>query len=98
MSIPTKAKAPNLFDNIMTSFEILQDSITKYQMKIKTPDIYVKPELIDVGILDFHKANAILVSVENDVAKFKKELEEKLHKKPTLRELGDNLKDMIKGS
>ncbi len=98
LSIPTKAKAPNLFDNIMTSFEILQDSVTKYQMKIKTPDIYIKPELIDIGILDFHKANTILESVENDVVKFKKELEEKLDKKLTLSEFGDNLKDIIKGS
>jgi fatty acid/phospholipid biosynthesis enzyme len=67
-------------------------------MKIKTPDIYIKPELIDVGILDFHKANLILKSVENDVNILKNALEEEVHKRPTLRELGDNLKDMIKGS
>jgi NTE family protein len=98
VSIPNKVKAPNLFDNIMNSFTILQDSILKYQMKIKTPDIYIKPELIDVGILDFHKANLILKSVENDVNILKNALEEEVHKRPTLRELGDNLKDMIKGS
>jgi len=98
VSIPNKVKAPNLFDNIMNSFTILQDSILKYQMKIKTPDIYIKPELIDVGILDFHKANLILKSVENDVIILKNALEEEVHKRPTLRELGDNLKDMIKGS
>ena len=98
VSIPNKVKAPNLFDNIMNSFTILQDSILKYQMKIKTPDIYIKPELIDVGILDFHKANLILKSVENDVIILKNALEEEVHKRPTLRELGDNLKDMIKGN
>ena len=96
LSIPTKAKAPNLFDNIMTSFEILQDSITKYQMKIKTPDIYVKPELIDVGILDFHKANEILGSVKEDVVHLRKELKEKMQRRSKIKELRDNLKSRIK--
>ena len=96
LSIPTKAKAPNLFDNIMTSFEILQDSITKYQMKIKTPDIYVKPELMDVGILDFHKANEILGSVKEDIVHLRKELKEKMQRRSKIKELRDNLKSRIK--
>jgi len=97
LSIPNKVKAPNLFDNIMNSFEILQDSIIKYQMKIKTPEIYIKPELIDVGILDFHKANMILESVADNVMQLRKELKEEILRRPTFRELGNNLKDRIKG-
>ena len=96
LSIPEKAKAPNLFDNIMNSFEILQDSIIKYQMKIKTPDIYIKPELKDVGILDFHKANDILESVRDDVVQLRRELKEKMRKRSKIKELGDNLKDIMK--
>ena len=93
---PKKVKAPNLFDNIMNSFVILQDSIIKYQMKIKTPDIYIKPQLEDVGILDFHKANDVLESVKDDVVQLRKELEEKMQKRSRIKELGDNLKDRIK--
>ncbi len=85
LSIPEKVKAPNLFDNIMTSFEILQDSIIKYQMKIKTPDIYIKPELKDVGILDFHKANDVLESVEDDVVQLRKELKEKMLRRSRIK-------------
>lgn len=100
LSIPKKVKAPNLFDNIMTSFEILQDSIIKYQMKIKTPDIYLKPELKDVSILDFHKANDILESVANDVEQMRRELKEKLqpqfNKRTGLKEIRDNIKDRIR--
>ncbi len=96
LSIPTKVQAPNLFDNIMSSFEILQDSITKYQMKLKTPDIYVKPELIDVGILDFHKANEILKSVKGDIVKLRKELNEKMQRRSKIKEFRDNLKSKIK--
>jgi len=92
LSIPKKVKAPNLFDNIMNSFEILQDSVIKYQMKIKTPDIYIKPELKDVGILDFHKAYEILGSVKYDVVQLRKELEEKIQKKSRIMELKDKIK------
>ncbi len=96
LSIPTKTKTPNLFDNIMTSFDILQDSITKYQMKIKAPDIYVKPALLDVGILDFHKANEILGSVKKDIALLRKELKEKMRRRSKIKELRDYLKSRIK--
>jgi len=96
LSIPQKLKAPNLFDNIMNSFEILQDSIIKYQMKIKTPDIYIKPTLKDVGILDFHKAYDVLGSVKDDVLQLRKELEEKMQRKSRIKELSDKLKNRIK--
>ncbi len=79
-TIPQKLKAPTWFDNMMNSYEILQASIVEYQMKISQPDIYIKPQLIDVKILDFEKARKILASVENDVVQFRKELQEKLKK------------------
>lgn len=94
LSIPKKAKAPNLFDNIMNSFEILQDSIIKYQMKIRTPDIYIKPELKDVGILDFHKANDILGSVKGDTVQLEKELKEKMRRRSRIKELKDKIKNL----
>ena len=96
MSIPKKVKAPNLFDNIMTSFDILQDSIIKYQMKVKIPDIYIKPELKDVGILDFHKADEIIGSVKGDVVQLRRELKEKMRRRSKIKELIDNLKNNIK--
>ena len=94
VSIPKKIKAPNLFDNIMNSFEILQDSIIKYQMKIKTPDIYIKPQLEDVGILDFHKANDVLESVKDDVVQLRKELKEKMRRRSRMKELKDKIKNL----
>lgn len=92
-SIPQKTKSPNVFDNIMTSFEILQDSIIKYQMKKQAPDIYIKPELKDVDILEFHKAYDIMKSVSGDVNRLKKELRSYLSKRIGLK----NIKDKIRG-
>ena len=74
-TLPEKTKIPNFFDNVMNSFEILQASIIQYQMKLRKPDIYLKPKLEDVRILEFHKVNAIMESVAEDVEKFKQELD-----------------------
>ncbi|NQT65633.1 MAG: patatin-like phospholipase family protein, partial [FCB group bacterium] len=95
-SIPNIMKAPTWFDNMMNSYEILQSSIVEYQMKISKPDIYIKPALLDVRILEFEKAKKILASVEDDVVQLRKELSEKMRRKLKIQEIGDNLKDKIK--
>ncbi len=77
-SIPMNLKAPTWFDNIMNSYEILQSSIVDYQMKIAKPDIYIKPELLDIRILEFEKAKKILKSVDKEVEQLRRELKEKL--------------------
>ena len=48
------------------------------QMKIRKPDIYIKPELKDFGILDFDDSFKILESVEEDARNFKDLLIRKL--------------------
>jgi NTE family protein len=53
-------KLPNLFENMMNAYEILQNSVVNHQMKITKPEIYIKPTLKDVRILDFHKVEYIL--------------------------------------
>lgn len=97
-SIPAKIKPPKLFDSIMTSFEILQDSVIKYQMKKKAPDIYIKPELLDVQILEFYKAYDIMNSVDDDVSQLKTELQEMLRETSTIEKLRTNLKSRIRKS
>jgi len=99
-SIPSNLKAPTWFDNIMNSYEILQSSIVDYQMKIAKPDIYIKPELLDIRILEFEKAKKILKSVDNEVEQFRRELKEKLQPEDSrrigLKDIRDNIKDKIR--
>lgn len=99
-SIPMNLKAPTWFDNIMNSYEILQSSIVDYQMKIAKPDIYIKPELLDIRILEFEKAKKILKSVDKEVEQLRRELKEKLQpqlsKRTGLKEIRDNIKDKIR--
>ena len=58
----------------------MQQSILEYQMKIKKPDIYIKPELKDIGLLEFDKAEYILKSVKGDTSQFREKLKQEFKK------------------
>ena len=73
-SIPEKQKVPHWLDNILSTINIMQQAILEYQMKIRKPDIYIKPVLQDFGILEFDKADQIMASVRTDVERFRSEV------------------------
>ena len=73
--VPEDTKKPHMVENLMLSFEILQKALLDEKLKYSCPDIHVKPSLNDIGILDFQKTKEILASVEDDVIRFKKNLE-----------------------
>ena len=89
LSIPDIPKIPNWFENIMNTYQIMQSAMVEYQMKSCRPDIYIKPALRDIGILDFEKSHKILQSVQKDVIFLRKELSKHLENKrktPFLKE------------
>lgn len=75
---PRNIKSVSMFESIMTTHQIMQNSILENKKHFAHIDIYVKPELRDIGILDFHKEKEILNSVKDDVEIFKKQLKGKL--------------------
>lgn len=77
-SMPEKPKIPNWFDSVMNTFTILQKSILAYQMKNRPPDVYIRPQVKDIGLLEFDKAATVIELVQDDVSKFRQELQEKL--------------------
>jgi len=52
-------KMPNLFRAVLTTFDIMQNSIIKEKVNRHAPDIYIKPDIHDVDILDFYKAEEV---------------------------------------
>ncbi|MCU0858315.1 MAG: patatin-like phospholipase family protein [Pontiellaceae bacterium] len=50
---------PTFFETVIGSFEIVQASLISYHQKFNPPHIYLKPEIRDIGLLDFHKADLI---------------------------------------
>jgi len=75
-NVPSKKnQVPSMFESIMTTFHIIESSFVENKMKVSRPDIYIKPALKDIGILDFHRDEEIRKSVKGDVERFKRELE-----------------------
>ncbi|MBN1781840.1 patatin-like phospholipase family protein [bacterium] len=73
--IPRKQDAvPNMFESVMSTFEIMQASILASKNEINPPELYIKPDLENVGILEFFKFKQIMNSVGPDVNRLRKEL------------------------
>lgn len=65
---------PPTFDSVFTTYQTMQNSIIKERLKFQKPDIYIKPQIYDVKVFDFIKAELIL----KQAGKAKKELKEKI--------------------
>jgi NTE family protein len=73
--VPSKKDAkPSMFDSIMNSYQILEDAVLESKMKLIKPDLYIRPELKNIQILEFFKDAQIRKSVKTDVVQFKKDL------------------------
>ncbi len=56
---PTEDLKPSFFDAAMGSSLIMQQSIIREQLKHQPPTIYLTPEIQDIRVLDFDKADTI---------------------------------------
>ena len=52
-----KEKPPRVFETIASSINIIQDRITRSRMVGEPPDILITPELADIGLLEFYRAD-----------------------------------------
>lgn len=72
---------PTLMESIMATFQIMQATIIEHKLRICKPDIYIRPALRNIKILEFYRYAEILQGVAGDVEHFKKELAKWLSKK-----------------
>jgi NTE family protein len=66
---------PNMVESILSTFQIMQTSIVEAKKQLSPPDIYVKPALTNIRVLDFYRYKEILSGVQSEVEEFKKTLE-----------------------
>lgn len=71
---PKKNPVPSIFNAIMGSFQIMEANINAREKKRLEPEIYVKPDLVNIQILDFHREKDILESVTGDIESFRRDL------------------------
>ena len=62
---------PNMVENILSTFQIMQASIVAAKKELSPPDIYVKPALTNIRVLDFYRYKEILGGVQDEVQRFK---------------------------
>jgi NTE family protein len=62
---------PNMVESILATFQIMQASIVAAKKKMSPPDIYVKPALTNIRVLDFYRYKEILAGVQEEVQGFK---------------------------
>ena len=66
---------PNMVENILSTFQIMQASIVEAKRTLSPPDIYVKPALTNIRVLDFYRYKEILAGVQKEVERFKETLQ-----------------------
>ena len=75
---PKKRPVPAIFESVMTTFHIMESAVIQNQVAIFKPEIYIKPLLENIQILDFNRDKEIMGSVRAEVEFFKRELEARL--------------------
>ena len=65
---------PNMLESLLSTFQIMQASIVEAKKRLSPPDIYVKPPLTNIRVLDFYRYKEILAGVQDEVQKFKETL------------------------
>lgn len=67
---------PTSIQSILNTFDILQEMILKTKMRIKCPDLLIRPDLRNINFLDFNAVQKIEDSIEKDVLSFEKTIKE----------------------
>lgn len=73
-------EVPNMVRAVLGTFDIMQKSIIAEKMRQTPPDIYIKPRVIGVDLLEFYKADQIYEQAEPARLEMKKALEKALKK------------------
>lgn len=76
-----ESEIPPTFDSVFTTYQTMQNSIIKERLKFLRPDIYIRPEIFDVRVFDFVKADLIFKQAETAKEELKRQLDILLNKK-----------------
>ena len=54
-----KDKTPNMFEAIFHTYEVMQEATTNAYLAAHPVDIYLRPPILDIQVMDFHRAEEI---------------------------------------
>ncbi|HEX9250646.1 MAG TPA: patatin-like phospholipase family protein [Ignavibacteriaceae bacterium] len=71
---------PPTFDSVFTTYQTMQNSIINERLKFLRPDIYIRPEIYDVRVFDFVKADSIFKQAQPAKEELKRQIDILLNK------------------
>ncbi len=74
-------RVPDFFDAVFNTFQIMQNTILQHKLLEKHPDIYIEPDIVDIRMLDFYKAEAVFKQADKAKDALRKGLESVLRRK-----------------
>jgi NTE family protein len=66
--------APTYFETTFNTFQILQNTIIEEKLKHRPPDIYIRPELKNIRVLEFNRVNEIYAQAQSAQKKLRRSL------------------------
>ena len=69
---------PSLSESIFNSFSIMQKSILRQQVALDPPDIYIAPDIVDIQMLEFYKAEEVFKQAKPAADELRRKLEKLL--------------------
>jgi NTE family protein len=69
---------PSLTEAVFNTFQIMEKSITRQKLRAVCPDIYIEPNISDVRVLEFNKAEHVFRQAQPAKDRLKRELEKRL--------------------
>jgi NTE family protein len=64
MRTPPEDRIPSLFDSIFTTFQIMSKAIVDEKLRRRPPDLLLRPDIVDVQMLEFGAAHRIFEQAE----------------------------------
>ena len=72
---PDEDLLPSYSETLFNTFQIAEETILNEKMKARPPSIYIEPEIEDVRVLEFHKADQIYEQTRPARDRLRRELE-----------------------
>lgn len=75
---PPSDNTPGYFENLFNTVQISQAAIVREKLERQPPDIYIRPELKDIRVLEFNRADEIYAQAGPARDEFKRNLRSKI--------------------
>lgn len=76
---PEKKSVPGIMSVMISSLEILQARVTRSRLAGDPPDILIEPQLRDVGLLEFHRAEQLATRGDESVERLAQQIRYQLN-------------------